>query len=427
MTGPEFLPSKVTLSGAVGEKLRKVYEAGCANGFDEDFGPFALEQFGLDISSVYGGQKIKIPFGKASGQLSCTASQVASDARDGMGFVILKTVLAQDESGTAAMADWKIKAPRMLVERITSQSGKEGYTVTWKGRGWDKSFADYLAFAGESMRSAKEFDMPAIPSCTYHLPTGGEDYRVGEYEYTTRAFVSLWKEVYGDRPLMMEKDFSPTLSPLINESNQELVFDWITRSPKLIKKFAPDAVLGVKLMNTRFDRHYQLELLKTLYQAGDADYAVVFNRLFDFQKEFDGKVGVAYGGYDLSDKNLSVLDDYLAGFYAGVLPPHKAGLSATGNICSGLMMAEYALRGCANGQLHTYFQIPSESYGMKVGSRVRRALFELIFNPENGLAAAMLYLKEKVGINAKNDVTAFGDVTTFYQKENLFKIFKEIK
>jgi hypothetical protein len=112
--------------------------------------------------------------------------------------------------------------------------------------------------------------------------------------------------------------------------------------------------------------------------ASGADALVVFNRLFDPQQR------VAYGGSELSDRNLRVLDGPSA------RQPVRPSLCGTGNIHSGRIIVEYALRGCSSVQLHTFFQLPLEEYPATQGSRTQRALHALIFDPRHGLIAVML-------------------------------------
>ena len=131
----------------------------------------------------------------------------------------------------------------------------------------------------------------------------------------------------------------------------------------------------MKLMNARFDDAFQIEMVNA---ASSADALVVFNRLFDAEK------GVAYGGAELSDRNLRVLD-----FLTPGASPACKELSGTGNIHSGRMIVEYALRGCSSVQLHTFFQLPLEEYPATEGSRTQRALHALIFAPRDGLIAVM--------------------------------------
>jgi hypothetical protein len=57
---------------------------------------------------------------------------------------------------------------------------------------------------------------------------------------------------------------------------------------------------------------------------------------------------------------------------------------------SGRMILEYARRGCECVQLHTLFQLPQDAYPAIAGSRTTRVLHLLVFDPKDGLLAAML-------------------------------------
>ncbi len=59
------------------------------------------------------------------------------------------------------------------------------------------------------------------------------------------------------------------------------------------------------------------------------------------------------------------------------------------------MILEYARRGCASVQLHTFFQLPLSEYPAVNGSRTQRALHKLIFDPADGLVAGVLELEEQ--------------------------------
>src|SRR5207247_4741325 len=94
-----------------------------------------------------------------------------------------------------------------------------------------------------------------------------------------------------------------------------------------------------------------------------------------------------YGGWDLSDRNLRVLDSYRP------LPPSTAPyrpLTGTGNICSGRMILEYARRGCESVQMHTFFQLPLSEYPATHGSCVHRALYALVFHHLDALFSEVL-------------------------------------
>src|SRR5262249_60949780 len=116
-----------------------------------------------------GGAPPAPPFGKASGQLSLNPRQVKRDVEAGLGFIVLKTVIGQDAEGRQSMAEWAIPETRMRVERIRS-GAEEGWTVTWKGRGWSESFKEYCAFVRQAAQIAAGAGVVAATSAKFHLP-----------------------------------------------------------------------------------------------------------------------------------------------------------------------------------------------------------------------------------------------------------------
>lgn len=336
-------------------------------GLPPDFPAYVREAYQLDLSARYLGVPLPHPIGKGSGQLSLNAGQLETDGAAGLAFVVLKTVIAEDETGGRAMEEWAIHETHMTVERRASRTGRPGWTVTWKGRGWDRSLDDYLQLLGRGREIERETGMLVVPSVKYHLPRLHEAFREGEYRHTTRALARAW----GKTPLLLEVDFSPTLAgdPLAAQRDQ--VLRWVQEVPRLVRGAAPwGARVALKVMNARFDDDFQVAMVRA---AADADALVVFNRLFDAER------GVAYGGWDLSDRNLRILDR------AG-----HAHLTGTGNVESGRLVLEYARRGCESVQVHTLFQLPLDAYPATAGSRTARVLHLLVFDPQDGLIAAML-------------------------------------
>jgi hypothetical protein len=274
------------------------------------------------------------------------------------------------------MGAWAIHETRMKVERRRSASAREGWTVTWKGRGWDRSFDEYLALVRAAADFTRSGELMVVPSVKYHLPRLNEPFRSEEYRYTTERLSAAW----GEAELPLEKDFSPTLAgnELADERNQ--ILRWLHEVPGQIRDAAGSAPvrLALKLMNARFDDAFQVAMLEA---AGAADALVVFNRLWDSER------AVAFGGFDLSDRNLRVLD---AARRRGI---HMPPLVGTGNVCTGRMILQYARLGCESVQLHTFFQLPLSEYPATEGSRPQRALHALVFHPTEGLIAGMLDLE----------------------------------
>ena len=360
-----------------------------------DFPAHVRETYGVDLAARYLDAPLPHPIGKGSGQLSLNERQLQEDAAAGLAFVVLKTVIAQDEGGARSMAAWAIHETKMTVERRGAADGRSGWTVTWKGRGWDRSLEDYLGLVRAGRDVTRGGGPLVVPSVKYHLPRLAEPFRDAEYRYTTAQLAAAW----GEPPLLLEKDFSPTLAGDTLARDRAQILRWLREVPQRIRTVSPVPVrLAVKLMNARFDDAFQVDMMAA---CAGADTLVCFNRLFD------DKLGVAYGGWDLSDRNVRVLDLYRP------LPPATAPyrpLTGTGNIGSGRMILEYARRGCESVQLHTFFQLPLSEYPATAGSRTARALHALLFHPRDGLIAGMLALEAAGALARRGGELHFLDV-----------------
>ena len=360
-----------------------------------DLPHYIRSAYRIDLTASYLGRSLPHPIGKASGQLSLSEEQLETDRVAGLAFVVLKTVIAEDAEGERSMAAWAVHETRMKVERRRSTTDREGWTVTWKGRGWDRSFDEYLALVRTAADLTRSGEMVAVPSVKYHLPRLNEQFRREEYGFTTERLCSAW----GEGELMLEKDFSPTLAGNELAEEREQILRWLREVPGEIRA-AAGAVpvkLALKLMNARFDDDFQLRMLEA---AGSADALVVFNRLWDPVQ------AVAFGGYDLSDRNLRVL----RAARETKLP--KPPLVGTGNMCTGRLLLEYARLGCESVQLHTFFQLPLSEYPATDGSRPQRALHALLFHPSEGLIAGMLDLEDHGVIERSGAELRFLDLLT---------------
>lgn len=341
-----------------------------------DLAGYVRDAYRIDLTATYLGRVLPHPVGKASGQLSLNAAQLETDARAGLAFVVLKTLIAEDAAGRQSMAAWAVPESRMRVERRTARDGREGWTVTWKGRGWDRSLDDYLALVRSARAISASGGPLIVPSVKYHLPPAGAPFRVEEYRHTTARLAGAW----GDEPLLLEKDFSPTLAGDDLAGARDAILRWLREVPHLIRQAAPNgAAVALKLMNARFDDGFQAEMVAA---AADADTLVVFNRLWDAAK------AVAYGGHDLSERNLRVLARVRD---AGT--PHPP-LSGTGNIITGRMAVAYARAGCSSVQVHTGFQLPRSEYPGSGASRTARLLHRIVFDPADGIVATLLDLAD---------------------------------
>src|SRR5438552_16944311 len=154
-----------------------------------DFPLHVRDVYRIDLSAYYLGLPLPHPIGKGSGQLSLNSGQLETDAEAGLAFAVLKTVIAQDAAGDQSMAAWAIHESKMTVERRGA-----GWTVTWKVRGWDRSFDDYLAIVRAGRDLTRAGRLLTIPSVMYHLPRLAEPFRVAEFALTTLVLAKVWGE-----------------------------------------------------------------------------------------------------------------------------------------------------------------------------------------------------------------------------------------
>ncbi|MGH7606851.1 MAG: hypothetical protein ACREME_05895, partial [Gemmatimonadales bacterium] len=189
-----------------------------------DFPAHVRERYRIDLSAEYLGQSLPHPVGKGSGQLSLQQAQLEADAEAGLAFAVLKTVIAQDEAGAQAMAAWAIHETKMTVERRGA-----GWTVTWKGRGWDRSFDAYLALVRAGRDLTRAGRLLVVPSAKFHLPRLDEPFRDAEYAFTTRALAGAWG--HGAGPVLLEKDFSPTLAGDELAGERARIIRWLREVP----------------------------------------------------------------------------------------------------------------------------------------------------------------------------------------------------
>ncbi len=372
------------------------------SGMPQKLEDYILDRYGISLATHYGIHRVKNPFGKASGQLSLNVHQIERDLEAGLGFVVLKTLIAEDAQGSQSMKAWAIPETHMAIETVTGTrkgvEGDQGWTVTWKGRGWCESMDEYMTLFDEALEIAGN-EMLIVPSVKYHLPAPEEtEWRLGEYEYTTNRLLDIWAG-HQTRPMPIEKDFSPTLAGDLHYSQQrERILLWLGEVPRFLRRMASsDVVVGLKLFNAMMSDEFQLEMLEycgSMPEAARADYLIYGNRLFSPDRVFEEKQGVAFGGPDLSDRNLAVLAKW---------KHHRLPLSATGNITSGRTAFEYLKRGATSFQMHTLFQLPDSEFTATHGNRTQRALHKLLFDPIEGL---LFYLTEaKEGLELKDGVT----------------------
>ncbi len=405
---PHLLPVVPDVPADLLSRVKDDHDRFAREGLPADLEAYLLDAYALDVTASYAGLPVRNPWGKASGQLTLNLAQLEEAAAEGLGFAVLKTVIAQDSAGRQSMAAWALKESRMVAEPITSPlTGARGWTITWIGRGWWQSFDDYLALVREGAALGRNRGMPVIPSVKYHLPgPGQDDWQIGEYVATTRALLEAWRGGGGSLPMPLEKDFSPTLAGSDLAAARSTVLGWLRRVPELVRNAAPGEVkVGLKLFNSLDDDAFQLAMLAEVFSPCRPDFLVYANRLFNPRRVFEGARGVAYGGPDLSDRNLRLLSLLRQGQVRGEICRQPLEISATGDVSSGRIAVEYALRGCTSLQIHTLFQLPADVFAMHRGSRIARAIHRLYFDPAEGLILWAGHAARRLGLNVPGSGT----------------------
>jgi dihydroorotate dehydrogenase len=400
---PHLLPTRPDVPSEIVRQVQLDHDRFAVHGLPADLDRYLLETYRLDVTASYAGMPLRNPWGKGSGQLSLNRAQVEEAALAKLGLVVLKTVIAHDSSGHQSMSAWAIKESQMVAHPITSPlTGATGWTITWKGRGWWQTFDEYLELVRAGCEIGKASQMLVVPSVKYHLPAPGEtSWRYDEYVETTRALLAAYQEPQAPGPVVMplEKDFSPTLAGSDRASQRAMVLEWLTQVPGMIRSAAADAGLvrvGLKLFNSLDDDTFQLAMLAAVHGDCRPDFLVYANRLFDPDRVFESTRGVAYGGPDLSDRNLRLLSALRLAQSRGEIDRAPLDYSATGDVSSGKIAVEYALRGCSSFQIHTLFQLPASEYAMRVGTKVQRALHRLYFDPADGFIVWLLHAARRL-------------------------------
>ena len=131
MQRPHRLPDDSVIASQIQARLESDFDRFAREGLPSDLEQYLLENYNLDVATTYAGLPIKNPWGKASGQLSMRSEQVADDIEAGLGFVVLKTVIAEDASGRQAMRDWAHENGLPLADVIERLDPNRQHLLTW--------------------------------------------------------------------------------------------------------------------------------------------------------------------------------------------------------------------------------------------------------------------------------------------------------
>ena len=94
------------------------------------------------------------------------------------------------------------------------------------------------------------------------------------------------------------------------------------------------------------------------------DFLIYANRLFNPQRVFEGDQRRRLRWPRSQRPKFTPAEPDAQGQSRGEICREPLEISATGDVSSGRIAVEYALRGCASFQIHTLFQLPAEAFAM---------------------------------------------------------------
>lgn len=348
------------------EELSKYY---FEKPIDNDFPRFLKDTLGIDLKAKYGNFMLKNPVLVAPGQLTREKSQIEKIKKSGYSGCVLKSVVGEDEMGNCSMINYRKKMT--YLKTIYEDFDREGAfpVIIWDGRADTRDLKEYLNFA-EEVFSFKEEDFLIISSILCHLPGPDEEIKKEEWIYTIGKLYKIGYNIF-------EIDFCPGLkteTQLIEKNN---ILRWYREIPKIIKGVFPQIYIFTKIMNLDYGIDFQIKIVEEAIK-GNADGVVIGNRIF--KKEINS----AFGGKELRERNLTLIKEIKKAF------PNFS-ISGTGGIYTGKHILDYLESGADNVQILSYILGKvKKDFKKEKGNKFDKVLYELFFNPENGLIIEIL-------------------------------------
>ena len=130
----------------------RVTSSGSAARCRRDAAAYVREAYGIDLTARYLGYDDSASR-SARARASSRSTPISSrpTARPASPSSCSRPSSPRTPAGERSMGAWAIHETRMKVERRQAAGGRDGWTVTWKGRGWDRSF-ERLPRAGPCRR-----------------------------------------------------------------------------------------------------------------------------------------------------------------------------------------------------------------------------------------------------------------------------------
>ena len=380
------LPIQLEISAAERSCLERDYELYATDELPAAWEDFVREEYGLDVVGRFAGMPIRNPFGCAGGPLCRNILQVREASEAGLGFVTLIAARARDEAGATMVQDW-----RGLESEIDLEEHDGGRSLTWIECGWYDNLEVYAEFLRTALEVGGRRRMLVVPAVRISVNARGQA-SPSEVRHTVRLLQEVWHGAHPDQSLPLEVEVLPEMRGLSPVHKKKALLRACGAAVGLIKAASEHpryVCAGLKLGSAAFDAAFQARAVEAaLGGAEKPGFLVLFDRLRRFERRRGGRCTVSFGGEELSRRNLAAIDRL----------DRTVEFSALGDITTGRRMVEYALRGATSGQMHTIFQLPLSFYRRQTGTRIDRALHELVFHPHHGLVAAMLHVRARAGV-----------------------------
>lgn len=342
--------------------------------YPASIGEICRRELGLDLTAFYGKSRLDNPIMIASGQMTRFRGQIDKIVSAGYGGFVFKSFVGECLDGRCSMETFRRASSFIKSVYDQEDVGGEMPIIHWSGRLDTRPMQKYLDFVVDCS-SLCDSGCHSVYSFLCHLPKLNEDLLAEEWLHTVRHLMNIGAKD-------MEIDFCPFLQSENMLEDKCTVLRWYRECTSLIKAHYPDTGIYPKLINPLWDKQFYLDMMEAAV-AGGADGLTIANRFF--RPEY----GSGHGGRELREKNLE-----LVSMCKKVFPDLP--IAATGGIYTGRHVFEYLRQGASSVQLLSFVMGKVYRSFICRGSKYRQVMHELIFEPEKGLAAAML----EAGVNS---------------------------
>ncbi|MFN4227106.1 MAG: hypothetical protein ACK4F0_03070 [Candidatus Ratteibacteria bacterium] len=354
------------------KKLKELQEYYLEHSIDEKFSEIIKEQLDIEFNAFYGKFKLSHPVLVAPGQLTRERQQIERIKNAGYSGCVLKSVVGEDERGNCSMV--RYRKSMTFLKTVYEDFDKEGAfpIILWNGRADIRDLKNYLEFAKEAI-SFNNNNFLIVSSVLSHFPEKNQEIKKEEWIYTVKKLYEIGYRFF-------EIDFCPGLKIEREIVEKENILRIYREIPQILKDEFSDIVVFPKLINLDYGIDFQVKMVEAAIQ-GKADGIVIGNRIF--KEEING----AWGGEELRERNLKVIREVRNSY-------PEFSISGTGGIYKGKHIYQYMESGANCVQILSYILGKVKKPFIKQkGDKFEKVIYELFFNPIDGLLPTLLSLK----------------------------------